>query len=58
MAAAAGYGAVANTGSDLYEQGGARDERAHRPTGGRGTGTIPADGHIPQCVCAHTAGRG
>ena len=34
-------------GPDLYEQGGARDENAHRTAGGSRTGALVVDGNVP-----------
>ena len=49
--------AVEHPGPDLYEQGGARDEDAHRTAGGSRTGTLGVDGNVPQPLPAHPACR-
>ena len=50
--------AVEHPGPDLYQQGGARDEGAHRPPGGPRTGALVVDGYVPLPVPAHPPYRG
>ena len=42
----------------LAEQGGTRDEDAHRTAGGFRTGALVVDGNFPQPLPAHPARRG